>query len=153
MVEITKHQLRNSKLCHPSGVSISIEPWYLVFLSSLDGVASHTLTTLFTLYSVMEISSMICQRYVIIVLYLLSNYHVPTPWNLQQVFYAALIFLTCTTSPEGYRLICMLCSYLQLDSLIGLNIHTESTLTMIEEEILVFNMELKVLSLSCTCRS
>ena len=60
------------------------------------------------------------------------------------MFYAALICLTRAASPEGYRLVRMLCSYLQLDSLIGLNIHTESTLTMIEEELLVFDKELKV---------
>ena len=153
MVEITKHQLKNSKLCRPSGVSISIEPWYLVFLSSLNGMASHTSTTLFTSYSVTEISSMICQRYVIVVLHLIFDYYVPTPWNLQQVFYAALIYLTHTTSPEGYWLVRMLRSYLQLDSLIGLNIHTESTLAMIEEELLVFNKELKVLYFYCTCHS
>ena len=66
------------------------------------------------------------------------------------MFYAVVISLMHTTSPEGYRLVRMLRSYLQLDSLIGLNIQTEGTLAMIEEELLVFNKELKVLSLHCT---
>lgn len=69
--------------------------------------------------------------------------------HLQQVFYAALIYLTHTTSPEGYRLVRMLRSYLQLDSLLGLDIQTDSTLAMIEEELLIFDKELKVLSLYC----
>ena len=63
------------------------------------------------------------------------------------MFYVALICLTQATSPEGYWLVRMLRNYLQLDSLIGLNIHTESTLIMIEEELLVFDKELKVLFL------
>lgn len=45
---------------------------------------------------------------------------------------------------EGHQLLRLLCSYLELDSLIGLDAHTEKTLEMIEEELLVFGNELKV---------
>ena len=38
----------------------------------------------------------------------------------------------------------MLGIYLQIDSLIDLNVHTDKTLAMIEEELLVFGDELKV---------
>ena len=38
----------------------------------------------------------------------------------------------------------MLGSYLQIDSLIGLDVHTDETLTMIEEELVVFGDELHV---------
>ncbi|KAI6137977.1 hypothetical protein BKA82DRAFT_4333666 [Pisolithus tinctorius] len=62
----------------------------------------------------------------------------------RQCFYAALDILTSTTSQVGYQLLRMICSYLQLETLIGLDVHTEATLGMIEDELLVFRGELKV---------
>ena len=47
-------------------------------------------------------------------------------------------------SPEGYRLLRVISSYLKLHSWIGLDVHTESTLAAIEAELLVFDAELKV---------
>ncbi|KAI6017728.1 hypothetical protein BKA83DRAFT_4058855 [Pisolithus microcarpus] len=62
----------------------------------------------------------------------------------RQCFYAALNILTSTTSRAGYQLLRMICSYLKLDTLIGLDVHTEKTIGMIEDELLVFRDELKV---------
>ncbi|KIN99328.1 hypothetical protein M404DRAFT_155547, partial [Pisolithus tinctorius Marx 270] len=63
-------------------------------------------------------------------------------------FYAALNILTNNISHEGYQLLWMLCSYLELDSLIGLDMHTDRTLELIEREQLVFGSELKVCDIS-----
>ncbi|KAL4070460.1 hypothetical protein J3A83DRAFT_4188499 [Scleroderma citrinum] len=60
-----------------------------------------------------------------------------------QVFYAVLNVLTHTAYPEGHLLMSLISSYLQLDSLIGLNIHTDCTLSAIEAELLVFNERLQ----------
>ncbi|KAI6006349.1 hypothetical protein F5J12DRAFT_905767 [Pisolithus orientalis] len=62
---------------------------------------------------------------------------------LHQTFYAALNILTNDISCEGYQLLWMLHSYLELDSLIGLDVHTDKTLELIEREQLVFRSELK----------
>ncbi|KAG1769707.1 hypothetical protein EV702DRAFT_1181706 [Suillus placidus] len=65
-------------------------------------------------------------------------------WDLvKQVFYVALSVLKRQVSPEGYRLLHVICSYLQLDSLIGLNVHTEGTLEMIDAKFLVYDAALK----------
>ncbi|KAG2037875.1 hypothetical protein BDR03DRAFT_933870 [Suillus americanus] len=61
----------------------------------------------------------------------------------KQSLYACLTILTARTSPEGYQLLCVISTYLQLDSLIGLDVHTEGTLMVIEAELLVFDTELK----------
>ncbi|KIO04654.1 hypothetical protein M404DRAFT_26107 [Pisolithus tinctorius Marx 270] len=61
----------------------------------------------------------------------------------QQTFYATLNILTNDVSREGYQLLWMLRSYLELDSLIGLDVHTDRTLELIEREQLVFRSELK----------
>ncbi|KAF9231165.1 hypothetical protein BU15DRAFT_90973 [Melanogaster broomeanus] len=61
----------------------------------------------------------------------------------KQIFYAALNVLTRQASPEGYQLLRVIRSYLQLDSLIGLDVHTERTLDMIEAELLIFSKELE----------
>ncbi|KAI6001113.1 hypothetical protein F5J12DRAFT_723743, partial [Pisolithus orientalis] len=63
-------------------------------------------------------------------------------------FYAALNILTNDVSCEGYQLLWMLHSYLELDSLIGLDMHTDRTLELIEREQLVFGSELKVHDIS-----
>ncbi|KAI5990052.1 hypothetical protein F5J12DRAFT_907606 [Pisolithus orientalis] len=62
----------------------------------------------------------------------------------RQTFYAALNILTNDISCEGYQLLQMLRSYLELDSLIGLDVHTDKTLELIEREQLVFGSELKL---------
>ncbi|KAF8548228.1 hypothetical protein OG21DRAFT_1479277 [Imleria badia] len=62
---------------------------------------------------------------------------------VKQVFYALLDILTQASSPVGYRLLRMLGTYLQLDSLIGLDVHTDKTLEMIEKELIVFGNELQ----------
>ncbi|KAG1747467.1 hypothetical protein EDB19DRAFT_1826190 [Suillus lakei] len=46
----------------------------------------------------------------------------------EQSLYAGLSILTPRASPGGYQLLCVISSYLQLDSWIGLDVHTESTL-------------------------
>ncbi|KAG1718469.1 hypothetical protein EDB19DRAFT_1837996 [Suillus lakei] len=61
---------------------------------------------------------------------------------VMQAFYAALPVLTRRASPEGYCLLHVICSYLQLDSLIGLDVHTEQTLAMLDAEFLVFDAAL-----------
>ena len=62
----------------------------------------------------------------------------------KQVFYAALSVLTHRTSPEGFRLLRVIRSYLNLDSWIGLDVHTERTLREMDAELLVFNAALNV---------
>lgn len=61
------------------------------------------------------------------------------------MFYAALDIFTPESCPEGYRLLCMIAAYLRIDSLIGLDVHTDETLALIEEELVVFGDGLKVL--------
>ncbi|KAG1874046.1 hypothetical protein C8R48DRAFT_669675 [Suillus tomentosus] len=61
----------------------------------------------------------------------------------KQAFYAGLNILTSRASQEGYQLLRVISTYLQLDSLIGLNVHTEGTLAAIEAELLVFDTKLK----------
>ncbi|KAG1836025.1 hypothetical protein F4604DRAFT_1943802 [Suillus subluteus] len=61
----------------------------------------------------------------------------------KQTLYASLNILTPRASPEGYQLLQVISSYLQLDSWIGLDVHTESTLAEIEAKLLVFDTELK----------
>ncbi|KAG2123498.1 hypothetical protein BD769DRAFT_1628911 [Suillus cothurnatus] len=61
----------------------------------------------------------------------------------RQSFYAALSILNQSNSPEGNQLLRLIGSYLQLDSYIGLDVHTVSTLDAIEAELLVFNNALK----------
>ncbi|KAG2366025.1 hypothetical protein BDR07DRAFT_1449538 [Suillus spraguei] len=60
-----------------------------------------------------------------------------------QSLYACLTILTARTSPEGYQLLRVISMYLQLDSLIGLDVYTEGTLAAIEAKLLVFDRELK----------
>ncbi|KAG1771113.1 hypothetical protein EV702DRAFT_1181527 [Suillus placidus] len=54
----------------------------------------------------------------------------------KQAFYSAVNVLKQRTSPEGYTLLHIISSYLQLDSYIGLNVHTTSTLAAIDAELL-----------------
>ncbi|KAG1743670.1 uncharacterized protein EDB91DRAFT_1236667 [Suillus paluster] len=60
-----------------------------------------------------------------------------------QAFYVALNALDRRSCLEGYRLLHVICSYLELDSLVRLNVHTERTIAMIENELLVFGAALK----------
>ncbi|KAG1876519.1 hypothetical protein DFJ58DRAFT_720982 [Suillus subalutaceus] len=62
----------------------------------------------------------------------------------KQVFYSAVNVFNQRTSPEGYKLLRVISSYLQLDSYIGLDVHTSSTLAAIDAELLVFDSALKV---------
>ncbi|KAI6004782.1 hypothetical protein EDD15DRAFT_2359613 [Pisolithus albus] len=61
----------------------------------------------------------------------------------RQTFYATLNILTNDVSHEGYQLLRMLHSYLELDSLIGLSVHTDRTLELIEKEQVTFKNKLK----------
>ncbi|KAG2056063.1 hypothetical protein BDR06DRAFT_970497 [Suillus hirtellus] len=61
----------------------------------------------------------------------------------KQTFYLALNILMHRTSPIGHQLLHVISSYLQLDSWIGLDLHTERTLAAINAELLVFDAELK----------
>ncbi|KAG1861216.1 hypothetical protein F4604DRAFT_1929797 [Suillus subluteus] len=61
----------------------------------------------------------------------------------KQTLYACLNLLTPRTSPEGHQLLRVISTYLQLDSLIGLNVHTEGTLMAIKAKLLIFDMELQ----------
>ncbi|KAG2750980.1 hypothetical protein P692DRAFT_201710246, partial [Suillus brevipes Sb2] len=61
----------------------------------------------------------------------------------KQTLYSALNVLTHRASPEGYRLLRVISSYLQLDSYIGLDVQTTSTLAALDAELLVFNTALK----------
>ncbi|KAG0708024.1 hypothetical protein DFH29DRAFT_979603 [Suillus ampliporus] len=67
----------------------------------------------------------------------------------KQSLYAGLNILTPRASPEGYQLLRVISSYLQLDSWISLDVHTKSTLAAIEAELLVFDTELKAY-VACT---
>ncbi|KIK78025.1 hypothetical protein PAXRUDRAFT_17112 [Paxillus rubicundulus Ve08.2h10] len=62
----------------------------------------------------------------------------------EQVFYTLLNVLKKNTVPEGYTLLRMLQTYLELDGLISLDVHTETTLSMIEKELPQFNDALNV---------
>ncbi|KAI6146828.1 hypothetical protein BKA82DRAFT_4330327 [Pisolithus tinctorius] len=62
----------------------------------------------------------------------------------RQCFYASLNILMLMMSRVGYQLLRMISSYLRLDTLIGLDVHTEKTLGMIEDELLIFRDELKL---------
>ncbi|KIK13108.1 hypothetical protein PISMIDRAFT_83897, partial [Pisolithus microcarpus 441] len=65
-------------------------------------------------------------------------------WDVAKViFYALLNVFTKTATPEGYCLLHILASYLQLDTLIGLDIHTKQTIGMINAELLEFGNALK----------
>ncbi|KAG9309309.1 hypothetical protein JVU11DRAFT_10797 [Chiua virens] len=55
----------------------------------------------------------------------------------KQVYYAVLHVLTPSASPEGYHWLRMLSTYLQIDSLLGLDVHTDETLSTIDQEILL----------------
>ncbi|KAI5993749.1 hypothetical protein F5J12DRAFT_897024 [Pisolithus orientalis] len=61
-----------------------------------------------------------------------------------QVFYPTLSILMKAACPEGYLLLGLISSYLQLDSLIGLDIQTDRMLSAIETELLVFNKRLQL---------
>ncbi|KAG2031479.1 hypothetical protein BDR03DRAFT_808417, partial [Suillus americanus] len=64
-------------------------------------------------------------------------------WDLVKVsFYAALSVLKCQVSSEGYHLLQVIRSYLHLDSVIRLNVHTEQTLAMIDAEFLIYDIAL-----------
>jgi hypothetical protein len=67
---------------------------------------------------------------------------------MKQSLYWALTILKQSDSPEGHQLVCLISSYLQLDSYIGVDIDTTSTLDAIEAELVVFNDALKVGSFS-----
>jgi len=63
---------------------------------------------------------------------------------LQQSFYATLNALDRRSCSEGYRLLHVICTYLELDSLLGLGVHMERTIAMIKNKLLVFGAALKV---------
>ncbi|KAH0826712.1 hypothetical protein J3R83DRAFT_5109 [Lanmaoa asiatica] len=63
--------------------------------------------------------------------------------QFQQVFYAALHVLKKDITTEGYSILQVLASYLRLDSLVGLNVQTESTLRAFENELQAFDKALK----------
>ncbi|KAG2123848.1 hypothetical protein DEU56DRAFT_873379 [Suillus clintonianus] len=63
--------------------------------------------------------------------------------KMQDLSKVALNILTHRASPEGFQLLCLIGSYLQLDSNIGLNVHTTSTLAALDAKLLVFNAALK----------
>jgi hypothetical protein len=73
-----------------------------------------------------------------------ANYVESLNFHSQQVFYAALHVLKKDVTAEGYSLLQVLASYLRLDSLVGLDVHTESTLSAFEEELKAFDNALKV---------
>ncbi|KAG9310133.1 hypothetical protein JVU11DRAFT_9748 [Chiua virens] len=60
-----------------------------------------------------------------------------------QIFYSLLHVFKRNKVPEGYALLRMLKSYLELDGLLSLDVHTEHTLSMIEDELLKFNSVLE----------
>ncbi|KAI9568408.1 hypothetical protein HD554DRAFT_2038953 [Boletus coccyginus] len=57
----------------------------------------------------------------------------------KQTFYSLFNVLKKNTVSEGYTLLQMLQIYLELDGLISLDVHTETTLSMIKKELLQFN--------------
>jgi hypothetical protein len=69
----------------------------------------------------------------------------------QQTLYSALNVLTHRASPEGYRLLHVISSYLQLDSYIGLDVQTTSTLAALDAKLLVFNTALKFIQVFFSC--
>ena len=54
---------------------------------------------------------------------------------MQQAFYGLLNLLKKNPVPKGYVLLWMLQTYLELDGLIPLDVHTETTLSMIEKKL------------------
>ena len=63
---------------------------------------------------------------------------------MQQAFYGLFNLLKKNTIPEGYALLQMLQTYLELNGLISLDVHTKTTLSMIEKKLSQFNNTLKV---------
>ncbi|KAG2103998.1 uncharacterized protein F5147DRAFT_580146, partial [Suillus discolor] len=61
----------------------------------------------------------------------------------KQTLYSALNVLTHRASPEGYQLLHVISSYLQLDSYIGLDVQTTNMLVVLNAKLLVFNTTLK----------
>ncbi|KIN94042.1 hypothetical protein M404DRAFT_35449 [Pisolithus tinctorius Marx 270] len=61
----------------------------------------------------------------------------------KQIFYAGINVLKKSITPEGYQLLQVIRSYLQLDSLVSLDVQTEHTVNMINDEILTFDQTLK----------
>ncbi|KAG1845088.1 hypothetical protein DFJ58DRAFT_717530 [Suillus subalutaceus] len=97
-------------------------------MTSLDGATSTTSNLLSISHFPMETT--VLRSYMSLII-------------LKQTLYACLNLLTPRTSPEGHQLLRVISTYLQLDSLIGLDVHTEGTLAAIEAELLIFDMELK----------
>jgi len=69
---------------------------------------------------------------------------------IKQTLYSALNILTRRASPEGFAILRVISSYLQLDSYIGLDVHTVSTLAAIDTELLVFEAVLNVRASFCS---
>ncbi|KAI6143943.1 hypothetical protein BKA82DRAFT_4331091 [Pisolithus tinctorius] len=61
----------------------------------------------------------------------------------KQIFYVGINVLKKSITPEGYQLLRVIRSYLQLDSLVGLDVQTERMVNMINDEILTFDQTLK----------
>ncbi|KAG2065452.1 hypothetical protein BDR04DRAFT_1130398 [Suillus decipiens] len=70
----------------------------------------------------------------------------------RQTLYSALNILMQRVSPEGFAILRVISSYLQLDSYIGLDVHTVSTLEAIDNELLVFEAVLNDY-IECTTES
>ncbi|KAI5994114.1 hypothetical protein F5J12DRAFT_785896 [Pisolithus orientalis] len=62
----------------------------------------------------------------------------------KQIFYAGINVLKKSITPEGYQLLQVIQSYLQLDSLVSLDVQTKCMVNMINDKILTFDQTLKV---------
>ena len=65
-------------------------------------------------------------------------------YSSQEVFYACLNVMTHTKTREGYRLLHMIRSYLDLESLFDLDLHTETMLDMFSQELVIWSAKLEV---------
>ena len=65
-------------------------------------------------------------------------------YSSQEVFYASLNVITHAKTREGYQLLHMLRSYLDMESLFDLDLHTETTLEMFSQELMVWSAKLEV---------
>lgn len=70
--------------------------------------------------------------------------------NLNSTWFKVIIYgshnvLDASTSPEGYQLLILMRSYLELDMYASLTMHTEATLVKGQEELVTFDKALQVL--------
>ena len=102
----------------------------------------------------MAANTKIYQKYVILPLKMMNHHINPelidglkSEFILYQIIiYGSHNVLSPSNSQEGYQLLILMRSYLELDMYASLTTHTEATLVKGQEELVIFNNALKVFS-------